>query len=150
MTNTSTVGGAPPPPNPNTFTMFVGASNIPPGSPVTSKLVDDINCAVIAAARVSSLAFPLGITSSAGSSEGKTRIQYAGPLTLTAEEWAATVDNADGTHVLIPNFDYYLSEDDGRITSDVPTTPGAFLVYVGRAISPTTLMIRIGDTAEIT
>lgn len=151
MTNTSSVGGTPPPPNPNTYSTYGSAtSDFPIGSPLTSKVnAQGHDSAQLAAARAEGLASVTGLGSTPSPAGGRVKVQFAGPLTLTEAQWAEVVTNLDNSHALEPHTDYYLSETDGQIQNGPPTTPGAFVVRVGRAISETTLVINVGPPAEI-
>lgn len=155
MTNVSNVRGAPPPPNPNSFTArVISTVDLPIGCPVTNRAdVDGEESQTAADASVSGLAYPCGFLSAAGDAGGSTRVQFAGPLTLTAAQWGAIVGNSIGpgpTIGLSPHTEYYLSTTPGQITSTPPSTPGEFVVPVGRALSDKTLLIRIGTAVEVT
>lgn len=156
MTQVSQIGGAPPPPNPNSFTArVISTTALPIGCPVTNRDEAGIGEVQTAAdASVDGLAHPCGFLSAAGDAGGTTRVQFAGPLTLTLAQWSAILGSSLGPGPSVnaglePHTEYYLSTTAGQITDTPPSTPGEFVVPVGRALSAQTLLIRIGTAVEV-
>lgn len=74
-----------------------------------------------------------------GSSTGT--IQTNGVMALTTTQWDAVFGTSGG---LTANTDYYLSAGTAGLgTGTAPTTAGQYVVYLGRALSTTELMIDI-------
>jgi hypothetical protein len=102
----------------------------PDGSGVILAQGDDIDTSVVT-----------GLASSAGEAPGSVRARFAGPLTLTTEQWDARVTGQSGG--LTPNAIYYLSAAaNGKLTKTPPSSPD-FVTPVGFALSATTMMIQI-------
>lgn len=97
----------------------------------------------------------LAILSSDAPEGGQVRAQFAGPVTLTVEQWNQAIRNADAsTDGLVEGNTYYVDETSttgtlGRITDDLASfSHGAGIIPVGIAMSPTTLMVNIGHATE--
>ena len=68
------------------------------------------------------------------------RYQFAGPLTLTVDQWANITSEVGG---LTPHSTYYISPATaGKLTKTLPTNPN-YIAPVGFALNATTLMIQI-------
>jgi hypothetical protein len=66
-----------------------------------------------------------------------------GVLTLTTAEWDTVTGGSGG---LAAQTVYYLDPTTpGQLTTATPSTPGQFVVIVGIALSPTDLLVRIGE-----
>lgn len=137
-TNTSTVAPAV---NPNTFNpLVVGATSIPPGTPLygTGGGVEAARANAIGTARL------VGVAASAASHTPpgqRVHAQYAGLLELTTAEWDAIAGTTGG---LTPNTTYYLSTAaDGKIQSTLPTSPN-YVCKVGTALSGRIMLIQLG------
>lgn len=77
----------------------------------------------------------------AGHSNGD--VKTSGVLTLTTGQWTAIGGGVTG---LSPGDVYYLDPTTpGNITPTQPSTAGQFVVVLGRALSPTELLIRIAE-----
>lgn len=73
--------------------------------------------------------------------------KFVGPLTLTTDQWDQITEGSGG---LILNRQYFLSDDsEGHLLDNIPSTSGSFIVPIGTALSPQTLMIQIGAPTEI-
>jgi hypothetical protein len=59
--------------------------------------------------------------------------------TLTLTDWI----NVIGTSLLTPNVQYYLSPVAGQLTNIAPTIPSQTLIFIGHAVSSTTMGIAI-------
>jgi hypothetical protein len=67
-------------------------------------------------------------------------IRISGILTATTVQWDVVTGMVGG---LVPNANYYLDSNVGRITHVPPNTEGHFLCRVGQALNSTDLLIRI-------
>ena len=66
-------------------------------------------------------------------------VQTGGVVVGTTTEWDAVTGDSGG---LTPNSDYYLSTDTaGKLTKVAPTGSGMYIVKMGRAASPTNMLI---------
>lgn len=81
-----------------------------------------------------------GLAASAAEAPASARVKFAGPLTLTTEQWDAITGDSGG---LTPLAIYYLSAADaGMLTTTPPTSPN-YVTVIGFALSPTTMMLQI-------
>jgi hypothetical protein len=94
-----------------------------------------------ASAIIDNTAHVVGIASGAGVEGNSVPVQYAGPLELSTAQWDAIDDDFDSGPGLATGSVYYLSNTFGKIT----TTPQAISVQIGIALSPTEMMIQIGE-----
>gem|GEM_PF-6271666 len=63
-------------------------------------------------------------------------------------DWSAVLE--DDASVLVPGVDYVLSGIvSGRITPEIPTTPGWWVVPVGRAVAPTILHVYLDRAIKL-
>lgn len=144
MTQVTILAGGTAPPNPNTFvTELVCPVALPPGLPVTTRTGGPHGILEGASSNGSGTTYAIGLTSGSVGIGKPARLQYAGPLTLSLEDWADVVTNFNGTHVLTPHAEYYLGTD-GKITDTPAAGGGTFVAPLGRAISTTTLVINLG------
>ncbi len=140
MSDVSIIAGAPKNPRANVFRAnnIQNGISVDPGDVVI--LFDEVRFAKADAAATANAA---GIAVSAGENPGSVDIQYAGPCTLTTEQWDAVTGGSGG---LTPHDKYYLSPTTaGHLTTTKPTSGGNFATYLGFALSATTLMIQIGE-----
>lgn len=153
MTQASTIGGAAPPPNPNSFNPINRARDVanspsaaPPGSPMAIN-VDDADGSVVfcSAAAGSTQNVIAGIASSAAGYGKPCHTQFSGPLTLTTTQWDAITGGSGG---LRAGNRYYVSETDGQLSTSPPVGSGKRVIPVGAAISPTTMLIQLLGTIE--
>jgi len=151
MTDTSRTFGGRAPGNVNTFTSTVGSfgfsQDFPVGTPVCpSASVSD----TVIKARGNALATSkvAGVAAAAGVVGDPTRIQYAGPLKLTEEEWDEITNDTGG---LVRGTPYYLSQGfgSGKLTTSNTPNSGNFLVPVGIALSSTVLLVQIGAPVQV-
>lgn len=146
MTDTSKTFGGRAPGNVNTFTSTVGSNgfssqDFPVGSPVcASATVSDT--VIKARANVLATSKVAGVAAAAGVVGNPTRIQYAGPLELTEDEWDDITGDSGG---LTRGSPYYLAQGfgSGQLRTSFPSS-GNFLVPVGIALSSTVLLVQIG------
>lgn len=137
MTDVSTIGGSRSPANPTTYNPIAGGS-FPIGTPVAQSLSDD-GTVVAANSGSEDTTYVTGIAASPGASGGRVLVQYGNVLELTADQWDEITSGSGGLERESP---YYLSDEDGKLTT---TPPGSgFIVPVGVAVSATELLIRIG------
>lgn len=95
-----------------------------------------------AQANALSTAGVLGIANAIVAPSGTGGIVVAGPLILTTAQWDAVVTGESGG--LTTGTLYFLDPAAaGKLTATAPSTPGQVLMLVGRAMSPTTLIIAI-------
>ncbi len=70
-------------------------------------------------------------------------VALSGPLTLTTSQWDAVTGQSGG---LSFGVDYFCSAATaGLLTTTAPTTAAQFVVYVGTALSTTTMRVDIGQ-----
>lgn len=134
MSDSSIVPGGLPPAPPNSYNPIMHSAVIP-GETVAASAADD-DTAVLANAAAAGTRQVLGVVLQGASAGARTGVRYAGPVTLSTEEWDAVAGTSGG---LARNTWYYLSAATaGKITA----TPGGSTA-VGFALSPTTLFISI-------
>ena len=146
MTDINTQAGGRPPGNLNSYNPIVADSlsgSFPPGTPVAPS--PDVDGAVVPSnGHISSIASCTGIATGTGVVGGRVLVQFAGPLTLTTQEWDAITGETGG---LVRGGVYYVvsfSGQSGKITRSPSSDPGDFRIPVGIAASPTDLVIMIG------
>lgn len=114
--------------------------NMPPGSPVFQSLTAD-GTVNLAKADAIGTARAVGVTSRQGIAGSHVHTQYAGPLTLTTDEWDAIAGTTGGLDQGAP---YYLSAATaGRLTTTAPSASASLALQIGIALSSTTLLIQI-------
>jgi hypothetical protein len=154
MTQTSIIGGATPPPNPNSYNPINRArdvANTPiavkPGTPMAANLDDaDGSVVLCSAAAASSQLAIMGLASSAAAYGKPCHTQYSGPLTLTIEQWDSLLGGSGG---LRTGTRYYVSDTAGTLGAR-PIGSGKRVIPVGIAVSPTTMMIQLlGEIATL-
>lgn len=141
MADYSKLPGGPKSPYPNTTrnAFSVPGISVDEGNVVSSTTDGQIQFANAAAADTSNV---IGLARSANE-EAPVDVTYAGPFTLTTAQWDAVTGQSGG---LTPQAKYYLSPTTaGHLTTTKPTAGGNFAVYLGFALSSTTLMINIGE-----
>lgn len=75
------------------------------------------------------------------------KVATAGGLQLTTAQWDAITGGSGG---LVPGLLYFLSPASaGKITTTPPTTPGQLVVVVGRALSPTVMLVAIQTPIQL-
>jgi hypothetical protein len=85
----------------------------------------------------------LGIANALIAPSGIGGVVVTGPLVLSTAQWDAVVTGESGG--LTSGTLYFLdSAVTGKLTATAPSTPGQVVTLIGRAISPTTLIITIG------
>lgn len=131
------------PPSPNTYNPIAQAS-FPVGTPVSPlSLAGQVGTAFAGSI---TKAASSGIATAPATAGHPVNIQYAGPVTLTTEEWDAVTGESGG---LQPGSTYYVSDTTpGQITFVRPTTTGHFVTQVGIALSTTDLLVQVGPTAQ--
>ncbi len=75
-------------------------------------------------------------------------MRFIGPLTLTTAQWDAVTGGVGG---LILSADYYVSTATpatGFLVTPAPAGSGDWRVYVGTALSPTTMLVSIGTPIQ--
>lgn len=115
----------------------LGASPVVIGAPVCLVDADSFKAAradVALSSRVVGLASATIAVNESG------QVVVDGPLEATTAQWDAITGLSGG---LTFGTVYYLSLDTGKLTADVPTQPGAFLVEIGVARSTTVLQVGI-------
>ena len=138
-------GGAKPNTRMNTFRAGNIADDISvePGDPVV--ILDEVDwCDATARAtsNCAGLAVSSGERQTDGTPGGFIDIQYAGPCTLTTDQWDRVTG---GTGGLTPHSTYYLSATRGKLTTSVLESPD-YVAPIGFALTATTMMIQIpGD-----
>lgn len=112
------------------------------GSPVT--LFDQLGFSQANAAASANCA---GLAATAGEKPGPVDVQFAGPMTLTVDQWANITGEANG---LTAHAIYYVSAaTPGKLTKTAPNGSGQFVTPVGFALSATTMMIQIGAAVPV-
>jgi hypothetical protein len=136
MTDISkTIGG----PQPNNFATWnpIALVQFPIGTPVTGSLT--VSDTVVPASGINGsgdLNFVSGFATTPGNPGLPVQIRYYGPITLTTQEWDLITGQLGGLTL----GQYYLSNAAaGKIQSGIPEGP---IVIVGRAVSPTTLVVQ--------
>ena len=114
------------------------ASQVYPGTPVT----------IVSALTVKrSSSANAGLTGAGGivwSGNGPTLgmlMRAGGALELPTATWDLVTGDVGG---LIPGVLYYLGTTPGTLATAPPTQGGSFVTVIGRALSPTALLIEIG------
>lgn len=133
MSDSEILAGGAPPPQPNTLTAVVTGA-VGPGTPVYPVADGSIGPA---RGNSATTAYAVGLALKAGANGERTPYRYAGPVTLTSEEWTAVLNT--GTE-LIPGSPYYVSQSaPGVLTA---TKPGSGLIcLVGVASSDLCLVV---------
>lgn len=118
-------------------------STIPRYSPVTAGYGAGVGGMTRARANSIGLAYVTGFLTTDCAPGASALVQRSGILWGSAAFWAQVTGNPVG---LLAGQLYYLSADfPGRISTVLPVRFGEFVVEVGRAISPTQLLINITD-----
>lgn len=134
-------GGGKTPGTPNIYSP-IAAVNFPPGTPVAAS-ISVAGEVQLAGANGGTFSCPTGIAVTTGISGHHVLVQYAGPITLTTDEWDAIVVSGSGG--LSPGIFYYLSDDAdefGKLTTTPPSDPATVVAPVGIALSPTDFLVR--------
>lgn len=121
-------------------TLFEDAPSAPPGTPLAA-LVAVGEGGKVAQAKADSGdgTYVVGLAQSLGVPGRQVRTQFAGPMTLTTEQWDLITGDTGGLENGAP---YYLSEvTAGKLSTDLPGS--GYVAPVGTAVSPTTMMINI-------
>lgn len=114
-------------------------SSIVQGAPV---YVSGAGAMAPARANGFSTAGVLGIANALVAPSATGGVVVTGPLVLTTAEWDAVVTGESGG--LTSGTLYFLdSAAAGKLTATAPSTPGQVVTLIGRALSPTTLIIMI-------
>ncbi len=143
MTDTTTTAGGRPPANFNSFNPACGVA-FPVGTPLRQSTTSGEAGFVNLSRATSGLEQCVGLASGSGIASTPTRttralVQFAGPLTLTTDEWDVVTGQTGG---LTTGSAYYVSViTAGKLTSSKPTTN--FTVRVGVATSPTEMLVAI-------
>jgi hypothetical protein len=138
MTDISTVAGGRPPGNGTTYNPIVATAFVV-GCPVAPSLTLPGEV-VPGAANSANTTYLSGIAAGSGVLGSAVLVKFAGPLTLTTQQWDAITTQTGGLTLGVP---YYLSATTGRLTTTAPSAGGTFIAPVGVAVSHTTLMIQI-------
>jgi hypothetical protein len=137
-------GGGLPPRDGNSYNPIAG-STFPAGTivcPATSG--QGLVVPALADNSEPSLAQPCAIAVIPGVQGGAVLSRYAGPLTLTVEQWNQVTDTPGG---LVPNAVYYVSTTTpGQMTSTQPDE-GDLILVAGVALSSTSLMVHISTSS---
>lgn len=136
MSDTSTIPGGLPPPPPNTYNPIMHSAVVP-GNAVCASAADN-DTAVLGNNTGPTTRQCLGIVVQGNSAGQRAPVRYAGPVTLTTEEWDAVAGTTGG---LARNVWYYLS----AATAGHITAAASANVAVGYAISPTTLFVALNQ-----
>ena len=90
----------------------------------------------------------LGIATASIAAAASGAIATAGALTLTTAQWDAIVTGESGG--LTPGALYFVDPaTPGNLTATAPATAGQIVAPVGRAVSPTVLVIQIGQPVQL-
>lgn len=115
------------------------ASDVPPGAPVAVLS----GMGRLATAASLALARPIGLALVAATPTNPITIVPDGQvLALTTAQWDAVTGGSGG---LIAGLNYYVSAVAGQLTNVPTTTPGQVVCVVGRALSPTILLVDVGE-----
>jgi hypothetical protein len=118
------------------------AVTVAPGTPVYNDAAGTFKKANGAAALT---AFVEGLANASTNAGASGNIATSGQLTLTTGQWDAITGQTGG---LTPMAKYFLNTAvSGLLTSTVPTT--GYLISIGRALSATTMSIRIGNKVQL-
>lgn len=133
-----------PPVGPNQYNATAGAG-VAAGTPCYQAAGSADNVATPARANTNATSSVAGLAVNGFAEGDPCRIQYAGPLTLTEDQWDAATGDTGG---LTRGSVYYLSADAaGKLTSTAPV-PTNNVTQVGIALSSTTLLIQLSATIE--
>ncbi len=84
----------------------------------------------------------IGLATSAAEAPGQVNVRFAGPVTLTTEQWDAVTGQSGG---LTPKALYYQDPSSaGKLTTVRPVSNINFTVMAGLALSRTTMLVRPG------
>lgn len=142
MSDTSILSGAKGTPKPTFGTVSQISGSVDPdisideGQPVTP---DPANPGTIFYARANTElnAGVIGLAFFAGEAGNRIVYQWAGPLSLSTAQWDRVTGGSGG---LQTGASYYVSQAAGGLLTTDPSGT-TFTAYVGRALSPTTLLI---------
>jgi hypothetical protein len=138
MSDTSSVPGGLPPAPPNSYNPIMHSAVVPGTAVAASAAADDT--AVLANEAAAATRQYLGLTLQGGSAGQRVATRYAGPITLSEDEWDAVAGTSGG---LARNTWYYVSAATaGKITA-TPNAAGA----IGFALSSRTLFIKPQNAA---
>lgn len=119
-------------------------SAIPKATPVYSSSATEIE---EAQADAQGTIRVMGLTVEAIADTASGGVGVDGIVTATTGEWDAVTGETGG---LTPGANYFLSAaSPGMLTQTAPTTPGAFVVRVGYALSATEFEIEIGQPIKL-
>jgi hypothetical protein len=139
MTDIQARSGSVPQGNSSTYYPLAG-STFPVGTPLIQVVGVDgtVNPGDASSAETSQV---VGVASGAGVEGHGVPVQYAGPMTLTVDQWHAVLDTFHHPQGgLESGLTYYLSNNTGKIS----TTQQAISVQIGVALSETEMLVQIG------
>lgn len=136
MADFSALTGTPVPMPPGSFVSTCDA-DFPVGTPVYSSAAGACNKA---RANAAGTATPLGLALFTGIEGRRVRVKNAGPVDLSAAEWAGVVSSDSGA--LVAGARYFLSQGTaGKITRTEPES--GLVVQIGVALSTTCLLLQL-------
>ncbi len=138
MTDTSTIAGGRAPSNGNSYNPIVGPTHYPVGTPVCENASGRT---IPALASSLDTATPTGVATVPGVPGQRSLTQFAGPMSLTVDEWTAVTGEVIG---LTPGAVYFVSTATaGKLTKIPPTGDGNLSSQVGVAVSNTDLNVQL-------
>ncbi len=143
MADTSFISGGQPTGNENSYRPIAGVT-FQPGTPVTP--LGGVNGVVVPAGPAGSesspaLSNPSGIAAQVGVEGQNVTIRFAGPVSLTTQQWDAVTGEVGG---LVLNATYFLDTVfEGKLTRTPSISSGAVVAPVGVALSATDLLVQI-------
>lgn len=130
-------GGSPIPPSNAYNPIFTTA--MAPGTPVSISTTE-ADTVQPAKANSATTTYTIGVATSPGGAGVRGDIVYAGPVTLTAAEWALVLA---GGGELVQGVPYYVSSTvAGQLTTVAPSAGGTFTAPIGYALSPLSLFVQ--------
>ncbi len=101
----------------------------------------------LAKADTYSTAGVIGLVTISTASTASGPVTLSGIITLTTSRWDIIAGTSGG---LTPGSIYFLDPSTvGKLTSVVPTTAGQLITYVGRAVSPTVMLLSIQPPIQL-